>query len=405
MSGNRILYFYAVLLSFALFVLFDLYLFHLLFIFLLILPLVSLLAALPACRALRYRMEIGDDILPKGTCPVRLSAENGSPFPCACVRMYLSRRNALGRVGERYLETAEEIVRFSLGSERSFTLEPTVKMAHCGRVDLAIRRVDVCDMLGLFCIPVPKQNGRADTGSVYVLPELQSRTIEIEDAADLGLDSATYSTEKPGGDPAEIFQLRDYRDGDARRSVHWKLSSRMNRLIVREFGLPLNPSLHFLLELREDADPASAENMLGTVLAFSEYLMARKVMHCISWLGEEGMLHTVSVTGADALASALHDLLALPGQKRWSALERFAAQGAQSETHLFYLVAGTLWKSAEDADAKRMLSNILSLGVCRRITLMPERCSPEAAKRLAALGCEVQLQNGRVPDMEAEAEA
>ena len=47
MTGNRILYFYALLISFALFVLLDAYLFHLLFLFLLILPVVSLLAALP----------------------------------------------------------------------------------------------------------------------------------------------------------------------------------------------------------------------------------------------------------------------------------------------------------------------------------------------------------------------
>lgn len=403
MAVNRVAYFYTLLLSFIFFVLFDLYLLHLFLVFLILLPICSLLVTIPASRALRYRMEIEDDIVPKGTCPVSLTIQNGSIFPCARVRLLLSRRNALGRAGELYTDVSEDTVQCSLGARRSVTLQPVVKMQHCGRVDLSVRRAYVCDLLGLFCLPVPVQNGVSSSGSVYVLPELQSRTIQTDEAADLGLDSVTYSTEQAGNDPSEIFQLRDYREGDPRHSVHWKLSSRMNRLIVREFGLPLNASLHFLLELREGADPAAAEAMLGAVLAFSEYLMARKVTHSVSWIGDEGMLQTLSVTGPDALASVLHDLLALPAQERWSTLEQYAAEAApQGETHLVYLIAGARWKNAEDEEAKRMLANLLDRNICRRMTLMTERCPQETAKGLLSLGCEVQLLNGRIFGAEAE---
>lgn len=404
MAANRIVYFYAVLLSFALFVLSDLYLFHLFFIFILLLPVVSLFAVFPVSRALRYSMEVEDDILPKGECYVSLSGKNAVLLPCACVRIRLGRKNALGRMDGRYSESSEETVRLSLAPGRAFTHRLPVEMAYCGRMDLSVLRVDVYDMLGLFFLRVPKKNGRAVAGSVYVLPELQSRTIQTDDAADLGLDSATYSTQKPGNDPSEIFQLRDYREGDARHSIHWKLSARMDRLIVREFGLPLNPSLHFLLELRADAGPASAEYLLGTVLAFSEYLMARNTVHSISWLGDEGMLHTISVSGPDTLAAALHELLALPGQKNWSALEKFALQNAQSETHLVYMIAGSVWSPGGDESAQRLLENIVGLGVCRRLTLMPESCPAEAATALRSIGCEVQLLDGSIPDAMAEVE-
>jgi len=403
MAVNRIAYLYTLLLSFIFFVLFDVYLLHLFFLFLLLLPLFSLLIAIPACRALRYRMDIEDDIVPKGPCPVRLAVKNGSIFPCACVRVQLDRRNALGRVGETYTEVSEESVQCSLGAHGVLSLHPSIKLLHCGRVDLTIRRVSVCDLLGLFRLPVPARNGVSVSCSIYVLPELQNRSIQTDDAADLGLDSATYSTERAGNDPSEIFQLRDYRDGDPRHSVHWKLSSRMNRLIIREFGLPLNASLHFLLELRAGAEPAASETMLGAVLAFSEYLMARKVTHSVSWIGEEGSLQTLSVTDADALASVLHDLLALPATEHWRALELYSAQAVpQTETHLVYLVAGARWKSAEDEEAKRILGNLLDRNICRRLTLMTERCPQQAAKDLLSLGCEVQLFGGRIFEPDAE---
>lgn len=404
MAGNRILYGYALFFSFILFVLFDLYLFHLLLIFLVILPPVSLLAAFPVRKKLRYALEIEDDIVPKGMCGIRLSAQNDSVLPCAGVRFSLERRNALGRVGNRYIESAEDIVQFPVAPKGAYSLQPAVKVSHCGRVDFAVSKVSVIDMLGLFALRVSPKNGSVRTGSIYVLPELQVRSIQTEEAADLGLDSATYSTEKAGGDPSEIFQLRDYRDGDARHSVHWKLSSRMNRLIVREFGLPLNPSLHFLLELREDASPAAAEAMLGTMLAFSEHLMAREMIHSVSWLSEEGGLRTVPVTGPEALASVLHELLALPGQPRWSTLEQFAVGGAaKSDTHLVYLVAGKIWNESGEEQAARLLGSLVDLGICRRMTLMPELCSSETAGVLNELGCEVQLLDGSMPCAEADA--
>jgi len=179
----------------------------------------------------------------------------------------------------------------------------------------------------------------------------------------------------------------------------------MNRLIVREFGLPLNPLIHFLLELREDSSPDAAEAMLGTMLAFSEYLMARDITHSISWISEEGGLRTIPVTGPEALASVLHDLLALPGQARWSTLERFAAEGvARADTHLIYLVAGSIWNAAGDEAGAQLLATLTDLGACRRLTLMPESCDNETANALRELGCEVQLLDGRVPDAETEAE-
>ena len=50
--------------------------------------------------------------------------------------------------------------------------------------------------------------------------------------------------------------------------------------------------------------------------------------------------------------------VALPGQARWSTLERFATEGgAREDAHLVYLVAGGAYRAAEDEAGARLLRN------------------------------------------------
>jgi uncharacterized protein (DUF58 family) len=40
------------------------------------------------------------------------------------------------------------------------------------------------------------------------------------------------------GHGEEIYGVRDYREGDAARTIHWKLSARRGRLVARDFETP-----------------------------------------------------------------------------------------------------------------------------------------------------------------------
>lgn len=44
------------------------------------------------------------------------------------------------------------------------------------------------------------------------------------------------TTEEKGNDNSEIIDIRDYRPGDKLNSIHWKVSSKRDRLSVKEFG-------------------------------------------------------------------------------------------------------------------------------------------------------------------------
>ncbi|MBQ5338965.1 MAG: DUF58 domain-containing protein [Oscillospiraceae bacterium] len=63
-------------------------------------------------------------------------------------------------------------------------------------------------------------------------------------------DSAEYSKTKAGDDPSEIFDLHTYREGDLVSRIHWKLSSKLDTLMVKEYSLPLSAGCLLLTDCR-----------------------------------------------------------------------------------------------------------------------------------------------------------
>ena len=67
---------------------------------------------------------------------------------------------------------------------------------------------------------------------------------------------------KPGDDPSEIFNIREYHPGDAVSRIHWKLSSKSDILFIKEFGFPIEKKILLLAEyLPESECPAIHSDM------------------------------------------------------------------------------------------------------------------------------------------------
>ena len=113
--------------------------------------------------------------------------------------------------------------------------------ATSGIMEMKLDSVRLYDPLRLFSV---KKTLR-DASQLLVLPEpaVVPDWLPSEPETD---DSPEYSKVKPGDDPSEIFDLHQYREGDAISRIHWKLSSKLDELMVKEFSLPITGQ-HVLL--------------------------------------------------------------------------------------------------------------------------------------------------------------
>lgn len=267
-------------------------------IFTLYLPPLALLLSLPAILGCRVRVSAVDQVERGGTACFRIEAAGGAGLPFSRATLVVETANRLTG------ETRRRRVRLSGGSQGVAVEEPA-DTAHCGGLECRVTRVRVCDCLGLFALAV-----RAPAPvTLWVMPKV----VEPEGGSlpEAQTQEGTSLRPRPGGGPGEDYDLRPYRAGDSMRSIHWKLSSKKDALVVRETLEPHRPALVVTFDHFGDLERLDA--VLDRLLALSRALLARERPHMIQWAEPvTGVVRSYPVSDEKTLGLCLRAALSDP---------------------------------------------------------------------------------------------
>ena len=64
---------------------------------------------------------------------------------------------------------------------------------------------------------------------MVVMPVRSHMDIGILSREGFDMESFKYSKDRPGDDPGETYDIREYRSGDSIRQIHWKLSGKLDK--------------------------------------------------------------------------------------------------------------------------------------------------------------------------------
>lgn len=170
--------------------------------------------------------------------------------------------------------------------------------AHCGQLVLNCGRFLVYDYLGLFCLPLT----RAQSRSVLIRPAV----VPMESPKDLQRILAHAWQPKPGGGFAENHEMRLYRPGDGMNQVHWKLTAKTGKLMVREAMIPRCGRILLTLDIFGTAE--ELDRKLGRLLWLGNYLLEQSLSFEICAQSGSGLL-CLSVTGQTDFEKAMDQLL------------------------------------------------------------------------------------------------
>ena len=119
-----------------------------------------------------------------------------------------------------------------LGGKESAEQRITLNAGKSGVWSIAVRGITLRDHLGVFTAACP---AAVQSRSICVLPAAAAGKAKAETAPDEDGDEAdTRGAVQQYAEACYSYELREYRDGDTLKQVHWKLSAKLDRLMVRE---------------------------------------------------------------------------------------------------------------------------------------------------------------------------
>ncbi len=227
------------------------------------LPWFSLLVSLLAMLRTRLRMDAPALLTRNEAAYVTLRAGNGFlPQPLCRFRLTIT----AVMTGER------RSLRQSTQSQGSWYVP--LDTSHAGAYLCKVEKARVYDYLGLFRLPV-----RAPAPVETVIRPVPREPARLPNLRHF---LVRQLKPKPGGGFSEEHELRDYRPGDSMREIHWKLSVKTDRTIVREAQEPVRGLTLLTFDLR--GTPGRVDATLEELLWLSQWLLDHDTPHQILWI-------------------------------------------------------------------------------------------------------------------------
>jgi len=225
-------------------------------------------------KKLRIRIEVSPIQRKGDTGRILLTIQNPTLLSAPRIRCQVQVLNQLNR--QQY---CEKLMTFALAKSRQ---RNPLRFAseYCGRFRISVPRVVLYDCFGLIGIPVACKT----VAHMTVQPDTFEPNVVLVPNPSSSEDSETYSQERPGMDLTETYQIREYVPGDSIRQIHWKLSNKFDKLIVRDPGLPIVRNVLVFWERtgeRGDADLIDAQ--AEVMISLCRSLMDSGIQYTIGW--------------------------------------------------------------------------------------------------------------------------
>lgn len=186
---------------------------------------------------------------------------------------------------------------FSLSAQEELAVRLPVQGNLCGLLDVTIKKAYLWDYLGLF----RRRFCPKTSIEVAVLPP--RRRLRIQFCVGSGQEPETER---------ELFQIREYQQGDRARDIAWKQSVRTGGLFAKEYReIGQSHSVLFLdFQQREQCSPEKISTFYEVLYAAAAGLLMEESFLQVCWRQADGTLCGMSLTDEkeiDLLLCRLYD--------------------------------------------------------------------------------------------------
>lgn len=236
--------------------------------------------------------------------PVHVQAVSRFPLP-------IPKLNVQVAIVDRF--TNKELLAsgtFMMDRKETGQLQLLFDAGYCGVFDVRMVKLRMWDHLGLFC---RQYRLKEHAWTIYVLPAEASA-----DYMDVSVGRSEMEGEeiqfRAGQAAVDSADIREYRMGDNVKHIHWKISAKLDDLMVRIMGQPVEKMNQVYLNLQYEDKKLSRdtwEKFLAVVARVSKSMVNAEHGHKVCWIDVEAETQiefqvTDAATMQDMLCGLLH---------------------------------------------------------------------------------------------------
>lgn len=177
---------------------------------------------------------------------------------------------------------------------------------YAGRVEAKIENVEFYDLFHIFCL----QGCDRTDAHVIVWPDF-SEAEEQELNSCVENFPGENESRRRGTDYNPDYEIREYIPGDELKSIHWKLSAKQGRMMVRERRAAGREKMNVLLPLGEDR--AQNDLLMKSVYALCRLLLEKEYPVQLYWPGHGEQLREFFMAEQGELENVLCEILSDSG--------------------------------------------------------------------------------------------
>lgn len=271
-------------------------------------PIVMLISVLIARKSIDIEFAVKNDTaLKKEDFSVQLGVTNRSIFPIGKAEAYIEYSNLFSN------EVNDFSLLMPIQSRNSQNISFRLSSKYCGIVQIKCEYINIYDPLRIFRFKV----GKNISTEVIVMPEGYEISGHVCSTDRVNEESNTFSEYKPGDDPSEIFDLRGYNQGDKLNRIHWKLSSKRDEFIVKDYSLPIDiPCMLFLnLQVGLEYRLPLYDTLIETLVSVSQFMLENERIHTIVYYNAKANAFIEkNISNTDNLAETIHEIILSSGE-------------------------------------------------------------------------------------------
>jgi uncharacterized protein (DUF58 family) len=269
-------------------------------VIMLLYPIISIIAAVIIQKYVNIKLNAGQAFAFKqDELPMQVCLSNSSFAFCLSCNVFLKIINSF------YGDNGGITVSLPVKPRSESSMYLPLSADRYGTYIFKIQEFSIRDLFGM--IEIHKK--AADELSITILPDID-KTANADVSSFFSYMTETEESNAKGNDFSEISDIREYVPGDKLRDIHWKLSARVQKYMVKERISVAGSEMVILIQFSDN--PVSADKILEAVWGISHDFIAHGLtVKILSWNQRDYVFDEYPIKNIDDMSTAFADIYRL----------------------------------------------------------------------------------------------